>query len=211
MKRKISLLVLTAIFLAFACGVNVNKSITIKDGETVRKSLNVINGIIKIGNDCKIEGEVRTVNGAIWIGDRTEAKGVESVNGQISIGDSCYIRNTVKVVNGSISCGKGTEIRGSVKTLNGNISLTGVYVRDNVATINGNIKLEKGTIVDRDIVIKNNDGKFDEEFERKIFIRDSSVVRGDILVDDERLNVVVYLENGGKVLGRVKNAEIISD
>ncbi|OQX88331.1 hypothetical protein B6D60_02335 [candidate division KSB1 bacterium 4484_87] len=211
MKKQIFITVISFFVLFFACNVNVNKGIDIKDGQIVDHSLNTVNGFIKIGNNCAIKGDVRSVNGGVGIGSHTKTGSVHTVNGAITIGDSSFVEGNLNVINGKIDCGLGTKIHGSVKTINGNIELTGVRVRNDVATANGDITLKQATMVEGDIVIKKSKGNLDKVRQCTILITDNSVVTGNIIVKDEKVQVTVHLQNGGKVLGKVENAEVVSD
>ncbi|NOZ60075.1 MAG: hypothetical protein GXO74_00185 [Calditrichaeota bacterium] len=209
-KKNLLSVLLTFLFFIFACNVNLNKSITIEDGQTVNHSLNVVNGIVRVGNNCVIKGGIRSVNGSVLIGSHTKAQDVKIVNGKIVVGDSSFFDGSLEVVNGEISCGVGTKIHGSVKTVNGGIDLTGVRIRRDVGTVNGDIVLTKASVVEGNIIIKKAKGKFSER-QCTIRIADNSEVMGNIIVEDERVQVTVHLQSGGKVLGKVENAKVLSD
>jgi predicted acyltransferase (DUF342 family) len=60
-----------------------------------------------------------------------------------------------------------------------------------------------------DIIIKRSTN-FTRRLRRlNIRIADGSVVKGDIINRDRDLDVKVYLETGGSVIGRIEHAEVI--
>ena len=82
-------------------------------------------------------------------------------------------------------------------------------MEDNIKTYNGNISLKDKCVIYGDILIKRSKGKSDRRRNFKIRLSDNSVVGGDIIVRDDRMNVTVYISDGGKVKGKIKNAEIV--
>jgi len=79
LRRTFSMLIIF-VFI-FGCNMSVNRTIRIEDGETVRHSLNTVNGSVIIGKDCVIEGSCRSVNGSVLVGSRSKVGDLQSVNG----------------------------------------------------------------------------------------------------------------------------------
>ncbi|NIS38383.1 hypothetical protein GWN26_11320 [Candidatus Saccharibacteria bacterium] len=77
--------------------------------------------------------------------------------------------------------------------------------------MNGDIELKNQSTVRGDIVIEGEHRGADRDDEISIRLDDRSTVEGDIVVEDERLRVVVYLRGGSKVLGKIKNAEVVEE
>jgi len=209
MVTKTNSVAFAAIFLLFtACNVSVNQSISVENGETREGSLNVVNGSITVGDSCTIKGDCRVVNGNIEIGHDSEVESIKIVNGPIEIGSNSRVHNSVKSVNGSITCAAGVEIGRDVETVNGAIELTRTMVAKSIQTINGDISLLDSSRVAGDIRIEGK-SKGGEHRRLEIKIKDGSVVEGDVLVEDKRAEVKVYLGHGGQVLGQVLGAEVI--
>lgn len=233
MKRRylcLSVLFLVVILFIPGCNLSVNRSIYIDDGETVNSSQRTVNGSIIIGSDCKVRGSCATVNGRIKVGSNSEVRGLKTVNMGITVGDNSYVDGSVATVNGSINCKAGVRVDGDTSTINGSIKCdTGVKVNGEASTINGKIDLKKatikedvkthngnitltdGSIVYGDIIIRKSRSFFRRLRRLKIRIAEDSVVKGDIIVKDDDLEVKVYLSSGGKVIGRIRNAEVIKE
>lgn len=198
------------IFFIFACDIGINRTIYIGDGETKRGDINSVNGSIIIGKECKVLGSSRTVNGRIEVGKQSQVEDLQSVNGGIQVDDGVRVAGDIETVNGGISCGREVEIAGGVKTINGKIRLFNTLVSRNVKTINGEITLEDQSRVRGDIVIEGKRRGFEDWNKLRIKIK-NSLVEGDIRVEDADANVLVYLSDGGKVMGKIEHAEVIHE
>ncbi len=199
---------LTLLLIA-GCSLNINDSIYIEDGEKVRGSQNSINGDIIIGDDCEVDGDSRTINGGIEVGRNSKVRDIEVVNGSIRLYDEVSVNGDVQTVNGDIWTYAGVTVRGEVFTVNGDIDLEGTRVGRNVSTYVGDITLTRKSTVEGDIVINDNHGKHEDDILIIIEVTDESVVEGDIRVVDEDVDVKVYISRGGRVDGRIVNAEVI--
>ncbi|MBN1350833.1 hypothetical protein JXJ21_15550 [candidate division KSB1 bacterium] len=202
------------IFIVFiittaGCNVSVNKSIRIKDGETVRRSLNTVNGKIIIGNECDVRGNCRSVNGRIEIGRNSRIQSLESVNGRIEIGSHVTVQGSIRSVNGNITCQAPVEIEGSITAVNGSVELNRGSVEGDITTHNGDISLLDHSRVRESIIIKHSNGLSDRRL--KITIADDSLVEGDIIVEDDDIEVTVYLQRGGRVEGEIENAKVVEE
>lgn len=203
-----TLLFLSLIILS-GCNLSVNKSIVIDDGDKVHGSRNTVNGNIYVGSDCRIDGDLRSVNGGIEIGSHSKVQDLQAVNGRIEVGRETMVRGSIESVNGSVTCDRGVEIQGRLTTVNGNIDLENTIVEHDIKTYNGDITLSDESIVRGDIIIKRSKGSSRRHRLLKIEITNGSVVEGDIIVGDRWLDVKVYLSDGGKVRGRVRDADVI--
>lgn len=197
--------------LISACDVGVNKTIYVDDGETRRGGINSVNGGVIVGKDCTLKGSCRTVNGRIEIGAGSRVEDLMSVNGSIDVDENVEVRGDVETVNGNISCAAGVAIDGKVQSINGRLRLSGVTVERDLSSVNGDIILESQSSVKGDLVIEGRRrGRSNNLHEIRIRIV-NSVVEGDILVEDKDANVTVYLSEGGKVLGKIENAEVVEE
>ena len=208
--RKILPLLLSCI-ITLECNVNVNKTISISDGETVRGSQNTVNGSIIIGTGCEVRGDCRSVNGRIEIGKNSQVKDLQTVNGGISVGSKAIVIGDIESVNGTVKCESDVSIEGEISTVNGMIEIESTEVIKNIHTYNGNITLKEKSKVQGDIVIQKNRG--DSDFRGPLIIKiiNGSVVDGDIIVEEEDIEVQVYLSGGGKVNGTIENAKVIKE
>jgi len=197
--------------LMIGCRMSVNRSIHIRDGETVRHGLSSVNGSVIVGSDCVVVGKCRSVNGRVEVGNDSEVGDLQSVNGRISVGRNVEIDGDIESVNGSIRCDQEVNVRGKVATINGSIDLDKTDVRRNISTYNGHITLTNQSMVQRNIIIRDSKSRSDSRRPLKIRIEDNSVVEGDIMVRDEDKEVKVYLLNGGKVNGRIEGAKVIRE
>ena len=212
------------------CNVGVNKSIHIRDGETVNHGPKTVNGSISIGNNCTISGNCDTVNGRIKVGDNCEVRSLHTVNlgvsvgnhtvvdgsivtvnGSITCGEEVKVDDDVTTVNGSIHCGKGVSIQGSVSNVNGDHTLIAALVKGDLKTNTGDITLQDNSIVEGDIIIRRSRSFFNRQRHLDIRISGNSEVKGDIIVEDDDLKVKVFLSSGGKVLGKITDAEVVNE
>lgn len=199
---------------SFAYGIDLglNKSFLISDGEVQGDGIATVNGNIKIGNNCRVRGTCSSVNGVIDVGVNSEVKHLQTVNGPISIDEKTHVRRDVKSVNGPVRCREGVEIKGSIKTVNGPIDLSRTHVFEDVTTYNGNLDFDHESIVEGDVVINDSHhGSHDRRRDPIIInVKGHSKIMGDLIVEDEEIQVKVYLIDGGEIMGQVYNAEVIN-
>jgi DUF4097 and DUF4098 domain-containing protein YvlB len=208
MRKMIILLSIIALGL-MACDLSVNRSIEIPKGEIIHRSLNSINGGIFVNDSCQIFGDCRTINGAIEIGNNSEIDHLQTINGRVRLGKNVIIFQDVESINGPVECNSGTHIKGNIHTINGSIDLTHTKVRNDIITYNGEITLTDSSIVQDDIIIKRSRRSWEHHRTLKINIKRGSCVEGDIIVKDKKIDVKVYLSEGGKVKGATKNVEVV--
>lgn len=207
--QKIFCLLLIITLSILGCNSSVNRSIHIRNGETVHHSLNSVNGSVIVGSDCVIKGNCRSVNGRIEVGRNSRVGDLQTVNGRISVESNVEVDGDIESINGSVSCDPGVKIRGKIASINGSIDLDSTEVRRDLVTYNGPITLSNNSVVQRDIIIKDSKSRSDSRRPLKIRIEDGSIVEGDIIVRDEDKKVEVYLSDGGKIMGRIERAEVI--
>jgi DUF4097 and DUF4098 domain-containing protein YvlB len=208
MKRVAIPVVLVAVIL-LGCNLKVNKSIYIEDGARIGSSQNTVNGSVHIGSDCVVDGSCRSVNGVIEVGDGSEVSDLQAVNGYIELDRSVIVRGDVETVNGPIRSARGVEVRGDLSSVNGDIDLDRTVVERKVTTYNGDILLTDRSVVRGDVVVKRNRGRSHRRRPLIIEITEDSVVEGDVVVKDPDIEVKVILSDGGRVEGRVRNAELV--
>lgn len=138
--KQAATIVFALVFLA-GCG-GVMGDFSLADGSTHDEDISVINGAIRIGENCRVNGEVSTVNGSVKVGASSLLGAVSAVNGSVSLGENVTLSGSVENVNGRVSVGRGTRVTGSVSTVNGSIHLEAdATAEGTVSTVNGHIKL----------------------------------------------------------------------
>ena len=142
------------------------------------------------------------------MGNDSEVGALHTVNGSIRIGSNTTVNGDLGTINGKIRCNSGSQIDGTLSTINGAITLTETAVTGNLETINGNITLERRSRVQGDIVIRSRSSGSKRKKPLIIKLSDNSVVEGNIINNDDRLDVQVILADDSKVLGEIKNAEV---
>jgi len=210
MQRLIFGLVLSLFFLT-GCNFEVNQSIDVGDDERIKDDLLTVNGSIRIGKRSQIDGDCRAVNGNIFIDDDSRARDLNTINGRITLGKKVEIRGDIVSINGSISTEPGTVINGELSTINGEIDLRGTEVGQDLVTLSGDVFLRDETVIKGDVRVDKK-GMINDSSNRlylTIRISDGSVVEGDVIVEDREREVTVDLRAGGRVLGEIRNAEIL--
>jgi len=210
-EQKITLfsLVLSILFLC-GCDVSVNRSVHLRDGEHSR-GMTSVNGSIRVGARCVVDGNCRTVNGRIEVGDDSKVGDLNSVNGRIRLGANVDVDGNAKTINGSIDCGSGSRIHGRLSTVNGRIELRNTKVDEDVITVNGDVLLREGSVIRGDIVIKGRHGNFIDQPRLEIRISEGSRLEGGILVRDSDIEVKVYLSKDSIVKGEIRNAQVVRE
>jgi hypothetical protein len=199
-----------SIILFCGCDMSVNRSVSVRDGEH-SSGLTSVNGSIRVGSRCSVEGGCHTVNGRIEVGDDSQARDLETVNGSIRLGANVDVDGHAGTVNGSIECGSGSKIHGRLSTVNGRIELHNTEVDEDVSTVNGDIRLLAKSLVHGDIVIKGKHGHLFDHQRLEIRISEGSQVEGGIIVRDPEAEVKVYLSKDSTVKGEIKNAQVIKE
>jgi len=206
---------------------SVSSDIHIAKAKKVSRNVSTVSGDIYVGNGARINADVTAVSGDIEIGSKAFVENVEVVSGDISIGKGAsamsletvsgdihlYVESavsgSVETVSGDVKCDSGTDVKESIETVSGDIELDDSRLRGDIQTVSGDISLFNGSTIDGDIIIRNkHTSVFKVPHKQKIIIDMNSVVRGSILVEEPNTNVVVYLVNGGKVKGKIVNAEV---
>ncbi len=199
----------SVVLLLASCNVSVNRTIYIEDGEKVYQSLSTVNGGIVIGKNCVVKGSCRSVNGHIEVGRNSSVTDLQTVNTKISLEENVQVNGDINSVNGSIRCDSSVVVRGGIGTINGDIELDNTEVRHDLTTYSGDITLTNNSTVGGDVIVKKHRRSSDADHRLRIEIRDNAVVEGDIIVRAEDVEVTVSLVNGGRVLGKIENAEVI--
>ncbi len=212
MKRKLITFIILFISTALpSMDMSINKSIRVKNGDKQRHDCITINGNIKVGDNSKVMGSCRTVNGNIYVGTNSTVKKLQTVNGNISIDKDTKIFSNIQSVNGSVTCASNVFVRRNIQTINGPIGLDNTRVKKDITTHNGDITLDNGSVVGHNIIIKKSDRHKRRKTPLNISLSGNSIVEGDNIVKDKNLEVFVFIEDGSKVMGEIKNAKIIND
>jgi DUF4097 and DUF4098 domain-containing protein YvlB len=209
MKRRFCILSILTLALAFpAAATGINSSIRVESGEVVEDDLSTLNGQIRIDDRATVNGEAESVNGSVEVGRDVQIESVSTVNGDVEIGEGTVVDGEVETVNGSISMKAGSRAR-SVGTVNGSMELSGADVEKGLQTYNGDVTLREGTMVGGDIRISQSSGHSDRHGRAlRIYIEDGSSVAGGVIVEDEEMEVEVYLR-GGSVAGQIQGATVV--
>lgn len=198
-------------FLSFsACDASVNSSRILGDGGR-SAGMSSVNGSIRIGADCDVNGGCHTVNGGIEVGNHSRVEDLETVNGRIVIGAGVEVRGDAQTVNGSFRAAADSVVLGQVTTVNGRIELTRAVVDRDVSTVNGDVRLRERSVIRGSIVIKGRRGFFSGGKHLEIRIEDGSVVEGGIDVRDPDRRVRVYIGKDSQVKGRITNAKVVKE
>lgn len=187
-----------------------NRNITINANSEVDGGLRSINGTIDVGEGCSVEN-ISTINGTIRVRTDVTIRGdISSVNGRVNIQDKCRVNGNVTSVNGRITLDRDVVVRDNVETVNGSINIDKATVEQDITTYNGNITLRNNSRVKGDIIVEENRGWSNNRRRLTINISGDSVVEGDIIIEDDDIEVRVYISDGGKVEGTISGkAEVI--
>ena len=183
----------------------------IEEGSVVTGPVEATNDPIRVGADVTIDGSVRTRNGGITIGARSEvgpvstrngavelaalvqvAGGIETHNGRIEVGEGGMVRHGIETRNGRIDLGEGTVVGGTVHSRNGRIGLgDGARVEGSVATRNGAVDLGVNSRIHGDLDTRNGGllARTGASIDGRVESRN-----GDVRLDDARVgrDVDVY-------------------
>jgi DUF4097 and DUF4098 domain-containing protein YvlB len=174
----------------------------------VDDDLSTLNGKIRIDDDVIVRGDAESVNGSVEVGRNVRVEGVASVNGDVEIGEGTVVDGDVETVNGSISMEFGSRAQ-EVGTVNGSVELNGAEVEDDVTTYNGDITLRDGANVGGDIRISEANSRSSRRGQPlRIYIEGGSTVQGSVIVEDDDMEVEVYLR-GGTIAGQIQGAKVI--
>jgi DUF4097 and DUF4098 domain-containing protein YvlB len=154
-----------------------------------------VNGSIYLEENTHVEKAV-TTNGDIRVQDDVTAVALATVNGSIQLGERTRIEEDVRTVNGSIRAQFGSQIGDSMKTVNGSIELIGSTVGHDLETTNGNIELE-ASVIEGDVIFQEIQGySWGNRSLPKLVIDSNSEVRGKIILRQE---VRLEIDTGAKV------------
>jgi hypothetical protein len=202
--RLVSIWALAALVATPAFALDLNKSISIGDGEKT-DGRSTVNGSISVGEDAEVDGTLSTVNGTIRIDQNSRVGGVETVNGSIRIdsgvttgalesvngsvrlAENVTVAGEVAVVNGKITLDRGTSVARGVSNVNGEISLTAAEVGGDLETVNGDVSLLSGSVLRGDLVIEEPGGMgwFRDKRKPRVVIGENSKVLGTIQLERE--------------------------
>jgi hypothetical protein len=198
--RNLGILLMVVMVLS-GCELSINSPVVVPDGESRVGLLTTVNGDVTIGKDCTIEGSSTTVNGSINVGDGSIVEDLNAVNGLIRVGKGVSVQGNIESVNGLVELGAESEVSGNVGTVNGAIELD---------TVNGDIELRNNSVVKGDVVIKDKADISKRQSPIEIKVTGGSIIEGDVVVK-RNVDVRLILSDGGKVLGQVEGAEIITN
>jgi hypothetical protein len=100
-------------------------------------------------------------------------------------------------------------VRGNINAIDGRIEIEGTVVKDDITTYDADIWIGDRSRIEGDIVIRRSPDEHDRYRRVRIEIAGGSVVEGDIVNRDENVDVRVYLVDGGRIEGRVRDVEVI--
>lgn len=200
-----------------ACSLGVNEDIDIPAGQEHDGGMTV-NGDIDVGDDARVSGDLRTVNGRISVGSGARVQDLNTVNGQVRLYDGARLRSA-EVVNGSIMGGRdlqvsrdlssvngrieleaGSVVQGGLRTVNGEIVLYRSEVHGWVENHNGGMRIMDGSILHAGLEVHEPDGDTGSEPPR-IVIGEGAQVRGPMIFDREVLLFVHETAEVGEITG----------
>ena len=187
--------------LSMGCGVGVNRSLSVSDGQKQNGGLKTVNGKIRVGNDAQVSGNCTTVNGGISVGNDSQVDGLKTVNGSIKIGSDSLANGNLGTVNGSVTCEGGTRVNGKISTINGAIKLTNTQVDESLSTVNGDIRLTQKSIVEGDVKFTGKSGGKVRKL--KLTLSDSSEIKGDVIVENSKVHLTIYLLDDSQIVGNI--------
>lgn len=186
----------------------VSGDISVGNGARIKADVSAVSGDIEIGSKATV-GNVSVVSGDISIGKGANTSSLETVSGDVHLYEKSNVEGSIETVSGDIKSDSGSETAEYMKTVSGDVELDDARLRGKLKTVSGDISLFNGSMIDGDIIISRQPNSLIRyNSELKIIIDMNSVVRGSILVKEPNSNVVVYLSNGGKVKGKIENAEV---
>jgi DUF4097 and DUF4098 domain-containing protein YvlB len=211
MKKAAISFLLLFVLCCGGCYSTVNRSIHIGDGDR-SGGCNSVNGNIDVGSRCRVTGSCSTVNGNIVVCDASQVHDLNTVNGGIRLGKNVDVDGNIGTINGPIDCGSGSRVHGRLDTINGGIGLQNTSVDHEISTVNGNVTLAETSVVHGGIRIRNSHSSKSSHPRRlEIRIGGGSHVENGIIVDDEDIEVKVYLSKDSIIDGEVKNARVIRE
>jgi len=200
-------------------------SFTLADGSTYDDDISLVNGRIDIGADCRVNGEVGSVNGAIQVGNATRLGDISGVNGRIQLGEKVEVDGEIASVNGRIELGSGSRVSGEVESVNGRISAAeGVVIEGQLSSVNGRIEmrgaraaslvtnnsgilLDEGTVIAGALTVRKSQGiSFSAGSPPKIVIGRDVRIEGPLTFERE---VELYVHESATV-GEISGAEAVS-
>lgn len=222
------LIVLTIVLMSEpAFGTSVNKSVKVEAGATTEGASSV-NGSITIGEYAVVNGNVKTVNGAIRVSDgvrleeastvnggvrlanNVQSQSLATVNGSIKVGESATVGGGIEAVNGGISVKRNSTVALDVSNVNGKIDLSETAVGGNVSTVSGDVLINNGSVIQGDLIVEKPGGWSWGKGKRrkpKIVIGPGSSVVGTIELEHE---VELYISQTAEV-GAVSGVMNIDD
>lgn len=181
-------------------GCNVNKNIDVPANAHWSSGSSTINGEINVGGDAIVDGNLRTINGRIYLADGAQTGDLMAINGNIRLGDGVHAGN-LQTVNGEIKLGKntfakklatvnggiiadhGVHISGNVGNVNGNIILCGARLDGNLSLYNGSVLLTDGAVIHGNVTVKKPTRDYQENaklHEPAVIVGPHAAVDGDI-------------------------------
>lgn len=214
---KYCLLFIPAILL-ISCDVKINEENVIPDNSVVENDLITVNGGITIGDNCKVYGSVTSVNGSVSTGNACKIDAsVTTVNGTIYFGNENRIDGDITTVNGRIELAPKCEVEGDIENVNGGITLNQTHTTGDVSTHLGNIVIRDGSKVRGTVSILDSQNDSPKRQVVTIEVTGNSIVYGDVINENSAVDVIIYIEHGSEVKGRlidiekIENADAIDD
>lgn len=202
----------TLVLFITACNLEVNKSVRLKNGEKHSDDIVTVNGSIITGKNCQVGGTCNSINGKIEIGEGSTVKDLQTVNGKIFIAENVTVEGEIEAINGNITIRSGSVVLKDISAVNGRIDITETHVKQDILVKNDDLFIRQNSIVEGNIFVDSKGMMDSEKSQRRsitIKILDGSVVKGNLEVGDTGIQATVYLADGGKILGEVRNAEVI--
>lgn len=179
---------------------SVNGSISVGENARVTGNVKTVNGTIRVDEGASIE-KASTVNGAVRLGKGVQSESLNTVNGSIKVAEMASVDGEIAAVNGRITIEAGSNVADNVSNVNGQIELSGAVVGGNLKTVNGDVSLEDQSVVKGDLVVeKNKSWGWGKSSSRKprIVIGPGSRVEGKIILERK---VELFISDSAEVGG----------
>lgn len=215
---------LSALLILGACSA-LTDSFSLADGSTHDDDISLVNGLIDIGADCRVDGEVGNVNGVIQVGNNSRVRDIDNVNGRISLGNGVEVDGDISSVNGRVDLGADARVSGDVESVNGLISAaSGVVIGGQVSSVNGpiemhgaraaglatnnsRIRLDAGTVIAGELTVRKSQGfNFSASSPPKVVIGRNVTVEGPLNFERE---VELYVHESASV-GEISGAQAVT-
>lgn len=168
--------------------------ISIPSGSKVKDDIDLVAGILKIGDEVFVDGGISMTAGKMTLGvGVTVKRGIDITAGKAEIGAGCVIRN-IDMTAGKLSIDKGSVIEKEIDFTAGLVELTGVTVEKGIYLRSGKMVIGSGCVINEGIFIKGNN--VDDDDETKVYVKKGAVINGVIRAKHK---IKLYVDEGATI------------